>query len=147
MDNIALIKQVVQCLAKRYDFDEHDGLNCVILCLKCDIVKPATSNDGLLNTCHAYIKTKDGVSRCSRDKSCGNFCKTHNKMNEKGTLKYGSLKETAKVVKETLKITVKNEEYLYDAVSRKVYTLPRNKSLPKFVGYLSTCGCDIKDIP
>ncbi len=70
--------------------------------------------------CFAFVRNKNGICRCNRNQTNGNFCKTHFKMHKEGTLTHGYHTEKHEM-KELQKIKVGGTKYFYDKVLNKVY--------------------------
>ena len=165
-DKLTHTQRIVKIIADKYDFDFDDLFNLVELELEDDTMasentdaKPDAKPDAKLDatmdktnadaydddTCHAYVRDKygsqtDGVCRCSRNKSIGDFCKPHHHQYINGALLYGAWAKARPDAKlrNVRRVTLGAKEYFHEPATNSVYTIPRlKKNRPIFVGYLN----------
>lgn len=122
--------KILSLISDRYDIDYEDLFNLVSLELNFDRILQC-ENTTEASTCHAFIKSKNGVCRCSRGKSNNDFCKTHYRQYCEDKLPHGYYNPSPKKINEVAQICVNGKKYLYDNVSNKVYNTTNH-----FIGYL-----------
>jgi hypothetical protein len=154
-------KNVLRLIAERFDLDYDDMYNLTALEFQFDRLLMFDGQNAAVGvsggggnidnndaTCRAFIKNKctGAMCRCSRNKTTDKFCLTHDKQFKGDALKYGYDKQTktTTTIQEVTKITVKDVEYLYQPLTRKVYNISKSTSFPSFVGYLSEKDNDIE---
>ena len=138
-------QMIVKIIAEKYDMDYEDLLNLVDLELGDTIDAMGANADADDDMCHAYVRDKysdqtDGVCRCSRYKSIGDFCKPHHHQYINGALLYGAWAKARPDAKlrNVRRVTLGAKEYFHEPATNSVYTIPRlKKNKPIFVGYLN----------
>jgi hypothetical protein len=133
---LAHTKNILKIIADNYDLDYDDMFNLVNLEMNFGTKRINKDDSNFDDTkCYAFVKNKNGICRCNRGKTSENFCKTHYSQMQTGKLQYGCV-QTQKTVVPVQKIQMNDADYLYDNISKKVYSMPKNNSQPVLVGKL-----------
>lgn len=151
---IAYTKHILKRFSDEFSIPYEDMLECINQEFCPDVHahignKQNEKQSGSADTCTndvncAALLDKNGKSvRCSRKRTTGNFCKTHAKMHQAGKLEKDDKRNTntkTSASSENVKgqgqlelIMIDDANYLYDYISKKVYTF---ESTPSYVGVL-----------
>jgi hypothetical protein len=135
-DIISHTQNVIRIIANKYDLDYQDLYNLISLEFKYDnMILPDTTKENTL-TCFAFVKNRNGLCRCARGKTFGNFCKTHSIAFKENNLPFGFFTPKKNTI-ETEPIIINNITYLYEKLRRKIYSMPEPNKPSMFLGYLN----------